>query len=260
MAIHAISRDARHRDSQPIEAALGRIHGGLPPETPWFFRVVLGSWQFLVTTLVFTLIVGSIAASNPDWLLRFDEPVSEWFRGLIEDGRFTSVVTQLGSPNLAMTIGVIGVAVLWRRCRASAITLGLLVGSAVAVDIVLKLLVDRSRPFNPVVDTGLGSFPSGHVIHAVVIFGLLPILLWAVTKSRAYLLSGFAIFGMAVGSVAASRIALGAHWPSDVVASLLIGASLLLGAQFLIRSAWAVDRCDALGYHRATGDSDEQRT
>ncbi len=166
--IDTTSQSAQHRESRTFDAALGRIHGGLPPDTPWFFRVVLGSWQFLVTTLVFTLIVGSIAASNPDWLLRFDEPVSEWFRGLIEDGRFTSVVTQLGSPNLAMAIGVIGVLVLWRRCRAAAVTLGLLVISAVAVDIVLKLVVDRPRPLDPVVDTGLGSFPSGHVIHAAL--------------------------------------------------------------------------------------------
>jgi undecaprenyl-diphosphatase len=253
MALRAVSRDSRDRDTPAIDAALGRIHAGLPSETPWFFRVVLGSWQILVTTLVFTLIVGTIAASNPDWLLRFDEPVSEWFRGLIEDGRFTSVVTQLGAPNLAMAIGAIGVVVLWRRCRASAITLGLLVASALAVDIVLKLVVDRPRPLDPVVGTGLGSFPSGHVIHAVVIFGLLPILVWAVTKSRAYLVAGFAVFGVAVVSMPASRIALGAHWPSDVVASFLIGASLLLGAQFLIRSAWAADRCDARGYHKGHG-------
>ena len=248
--IDTTSQSAQHRESRTFDAALGRIHGGLPPDTPWFFRVVLGSWQFLVTTLVFTLIVGSIAASNPDWLLRFDEPVSEWFRGLIEDGRFTSVVTQLGSPNLAMAIGAIGVVVLWRRCRAAAVTLGLLVTSAVAVDIVLKLVVDRPRPLNPVVDTGLGSFPSGHVIHAVVIFGLLPILLWAVTKSRGYLIFGFAVFGVAVLAVAVSRVSLGAHWPSDVVASLLIGASLLLGAQFLIKSVWATDQCKARGHHK----------
>jgi len=260
MAMSSISRDARRNDSQSIDAALGRIHEGLPPDTPWFFRVALGSWRFLVATLGFTLIVGTIAASNPDWLLRFDEPISEWFRGLIEGGGFTSVVTQFGSPNLAIAIGAVGVLVLWRRCRASAITLGLLVASAVAVDLVLKLVVDRPRPLDPVVDTGLGSFPSGHVIHAVVIFGLLPILLWAIKESRAYLVAGFAVFGIAVISVAASRIALGAHWPSDVVASFLIGASLLLGAQFLIRSGWAADRCNAHVYHEATGDSDDDRT
>ena len=253
MAVDAVGRESHQGEMQTVDAALGRIHGGLPPETPWFFRVVLGSWQFLIATLTVTLVLGAIAASNPDWLLRIDEPISHWFRGLLVDGALTSVVTQLGSPNLAMAIGAIGVVVLWRRCRASAITLGLLVASAVTVDIVLKLAVDRPRPLNPVVDTGLGSFPSGHVIHAVVIFGLVPILLWALTRRRAYLVAGFAIFGVAVGSVATSRVALGAHWPSDVIASLFIGASLLLGAQFVIRSVWAADRCEALGHHTDHG-------
>ena len=253
MAVDAAGRDSHQGEMQTVDAALGRIHGGLPPETPWFFRVVLGSWQFLIATLTVTLVLGAIAASNPDWLLRIDEPVSDWFRGLIEDGALMSVVTQLGSPNLAMAIGLIGVVLLWRRCRAAAVTLGLLVASAVTVDILLKLAVDRSRPLDPVVDTGLGSFPSGHVIHAVVIFGLLPILLWAVTQSRAYLVAGFAVFVVAVVAVAVSRVALGAHWPSDVIASLFIGASLLLGAQFLIRSVWAADRCEAHGYHMGHG-------
>jgi membrane-associated phospholipid phosphatase len=253
MAIDAVGRKSHQGEMQTVDAALGRIHGGLPPDTPWFFRVVLGSWQFLFATLIVTLVVGAIAASNPDWLLRIDEPVSDWFRGLIEDGALMSVVTQLGSPNLAMAIGLIGVVLLWRRCRAAAVTLGLLVASAVTVDILLKLAVDRSRPLDPVVDTGLGSFPSGHVIHAVVIFGLLPILLWAVTQSRVYLIAGFAVFGVAVVAVAVSRVALGAHWPSDVIASLFIGASLLLGAQFLIRSVWAADRCEGHGHHMGHG-------
>ena len=250
MAIDAAGSQSQLGGTRTVDATLDRIHGGLPPDTPWFFRVVLGSWAFLAVTAALTVGLGIAAASNPEWLLRIDEPVSEWFRGLVEDGRFTSIVTQLGSPTLGMALGAIGAAVLWRRCRASAITLGLLVAAAVSTDILLKLVVDRPRPPNPIVDTGLGSFPSGHVIHAVVIFGLVPILLWALTRSRAYLMLGFTIFGVAVGSVAASRIALGAHWPSDVVASLFIGTSLLLGAQLLIRSVWSADRCETLGLHR----------
>ena len=134
MAVDAVGRESQQGEISTIDAALERVHGGLPPDTPWFFRVVLGSWQFLIATLAVTLVLGMIAASNPDWLLRIDEPVSDWFRGLIEDGALTSVVTQLGSPNLAMAIGVIGVVVLWRRCRAAAVTLGLLVASAVTVE------------------------------------------------------------------------------------------------------------------------------
>lgn len=249
MGTDATRRESDEGDSPAVGATLDRIHGGLPPDTPWFFRVVLGSRVFLIATVVVTVVLGTIAASNPEWLLLVDEPVSEWFRGLIDDGSLATLVTHLGSPNLALALGAIGIVVLWRRCRASAISLGLLVASATVVDIVLKLVVDRPRPSNPVVGTGLGSFPSGHVIHAVVIFGLVPILLWALTNSRVYLSIGFGVFGVAVSSVAVSRVALGAHWPSDVVASFFIGASLLLGAQFLIRSVWAADRCKMLGLH-----------
>jgi len=106
MAVDAVGRESQQGEISTIDAALERVHGGLPPDTPWFFRVVLGSWQFLIATLALTLVLGTIAASNPDWLLRIDEPVSDWFRWLIEDGALTSVVTQLGSPNLAMAIGV----------------------------------------------------------------------------------------------------------------------------------------------------------
>jgi undecaprenyl-diphosphatase len=253
MATGAWNRESRHGETSTIDAAFGRIHEGLPPDTPWFFRVLLGSRAFLITTVVITVVFGAIAANNPEWLLAVDEPVSEWFRGLIEDGSFATLVTHLGSPNLAMALGAIGIIVLWRRCRASAITLGLLVASATATDIVLKVIVDRPRPTNPVVATELSSFPSGHVIHVVVMFGLIPILLWAVTNSRTYFRVGFAVFGVAVVSVAVSRVALGVHWPSDVVASFFIGASLLLGAQFLIRSTRAADRCETLGLHPGHG-------
>jgi undecaprenyl-diphosphatase len=234
----------------PAGATFSRIHRGLPDDAPWFFRVALRSRAFLIVTLVVTSLLAIIAASNPQWLLRIDQPVSDWFRG---DGSQLAVVkllTQLGSPNLAIAVGLIGVAVLWRRCRASAITLGTLIAAALTADIVLKLVVDRARPPNPAVDTALGSFPSGHVIHAVVIFGLVPFLLWILTNRRLFLRTGFAVFTIVVVSVAVSRVRLGAHWPSDVIASFFIGASLLLAAEQLLTSAWATDRCATHGHHR----------
>ena len=121
--------------------------------------------------------------------------------------------------------------------------------AALAADVVLKVLVDRPRPPNPAVSTQLGSFPSGHVIHAVVIFGLVPLLLWMVTDRSLFLNLGFVVFLIVVISVAVSRIRLGAHWPSDVVASFFIGVSLLLAAENLLTSPWAARRCSSVGHH-----------
>jgi len=227
-----------------------RIHSGLPDSAPWLFRVVLRSRTFLVVTVLLTVVLGAIAAANPDWLLRFDEPVADWVRSTIGDGRAVVLVTTLGAPNLTVFVGLVGTAVLWRWCRASALTLSALVGSAVVVDIGLKLIVDRSRPTNPVVSTALGSFPSGHVIHAVVLFGLVPFLLWALSGRKIFLQAGFVVFSVVVFGVALSRVALGAHWPSDVIVSSLIGASLLLGAEQMLTSSWASSRCSTLGLHR----------
>lgn len=237
-------------DSSPGAMTFDLIHRGLPDDAPWFIRVPLRSRAFLVSTIVVTVLVGVIAASNPEWLLAFDEPISRWIRGWGGQLSFAKLVTQLGSPNLAVAIGLVGVLVLWRRCRASAIALGALTAAALTTDIVLKVVVDRARPPNSAVGTSLGSFPSGHVIHAVVIFGLVPFLLWVLTNRRVFLQIGFAVFVVVVVSVAWSRVRLGAHWPSDVIASFFIGASLLLAAEQLLTSTWATNRCASLGYHR----------
>jgi undecaprenyl-diphosphatase len=233
----------------PGGMSFDQIHRGLPDETPWFFRVVLRDRRFLIVTLVITVLLGITAASNPEWLLRIDQPVSEWLRGWEGSLSLAKVVTHLGSPNLAIAVGVVAVAFLWRRCRASAFTLGVLVAAALTVDTMLKVVVDRARPPNPAVSTGLGSFPSGHVIHAVIIFGLVPFLLWILTNRPGVLRLGFVVFAVVVLLVAWSRVRLGAHWPSDVIASLFIGASLLLGAEQLLTSTWAAERCAMLGHH-----------
>ena len=225
---------------------LDRIHLGLPDDAPWFVRVVLRSRAFLIVTVVTTTILAIIAASNPAWLLRIDQPVSDWARGAGGDLSLAKLVTQLGSPNLAIAVGIVAVVALWGRCRASAVTLGALVAAGLTTDLVLKVLVDRPRPPNPAVSVQLGSFPSGHVIHAVIIFGIVPLLLWVLTNRILYLRLGFGIFAIVVISVAVSRVLLGVHWPSDVISSFFIGVSLLVGAEQVLTSTWAARRCSLL--------------
>jgi membrane-associated phospholipid phosphatase len=225
-----------------------RVHLGLPDDSPWIFRVPLRSRAFLSVTVTITIVLGLVIAYAPQWLLWFDEPVSMWVRSTV-DPDVARIVTLLGSPNLSLVIGVVGVAVLWRWCRASAVTVGALLASAFIVDIALKLVVDRPRPPNTLVGTALGSFPSGHVIHAVVLFGLVPMLLWVVTYRRSVLRLGFAVFAVGVLVVAISRVSLGAHWPSHVIVSLFIGLSLLLSAEKLLTSPWTTGRCSGANLH-----------
>lgn len=255
-------RNDRHAaDNRPaIATTLARIHLGLPVGAPWFVSVVLRSRGFLAGTLVVAVLLAGTAAANPDWLLNVDQPIFEWVRGFEGGLSLARVVTNLGSPNLAIATGIISVVVMWRMCRASALTLGALVVSALGTDLILKIIVDRPRPPGQEVSTQLGSFPSGHIIHSVVIFGLVPLLLWVLTDRLLFLRAGFAVFAIVVAMVAWSRVRLGVHWPSDVVASFLIGVSLLTGAEQLLASTWAAQRCDDQGHHSSGSISGEGST
>lgn len=70
----------------------------------------------------------------------------------------------------------------------------------------------------------LHSFPSGHVVVSVTMYGLI-FYLWLRT-SRNWLekLTAIAFGTIWIGLISLARLALGAHWPSDVIAGLFIGS------------------------------------
>ena len=89
----------------------------------------------------------------------------------------------------------------------------------------LKALIDRPRPPDPLVATSGASFPSGHAIAAAVTAAGLVIALLPPGRARLRweIQAGLITFVMAM-----SRVYLGAHWLSDVVAGSLMGLGLAL--------------------------------
>ncbi len=92
------------------------------------------------------------------------------------------------------------------------------------------LLWERARPtlvLDGAAAPGLHAFPSGHVSQIVSLYGFL-VYLWArETRSRAERAFAVLCFTAVLGVVALSRLSLGAHWPSDVLAGAVIGAAWL---------------------------------
>lgn len=109
----------------------------------------------------------------------------------------------------------------WRRDMRRHISLLLfsVLGMALLSSL-LKLLFQRPRQdiFEPIVLQTSYSFPSGHSASAVALFGLMSLFLW---RSRHYLAA--VLCWIWVLLVMLSRIYLGAHYPSDVLASLALG-------------------------------------
>jgi undecaprenyl-diphosphatase len=90
---------------------------------------------------------------------------------------------------------------------------------------VLKSIYQRSRPtdLEGVLGVQAFSFPSGHAMAAGAIFGILALIAWRELRGRWRWVAIAACVAVAVG-VAFSRVYLGVHYPTDVLAGLLAGA------------------------------------
>jgi membrane-associated phospholipid phosphatase len=136
-------------------------------------------------------------------------------------------VTYLGNWQVihsAAALVVIYLALSGRWLSVVALSGSLLGGEALVW--AAKYLFGRPRPdlANALVVAHGPSFPSGHAFVAFSFYGLVACLVAdsATTWPRKVLVSGVALFGIA--ALGFSRIYLGVHWPSDVLASFALGA------------------------------------
>ncbi len=130
----------------------------------------------------------------------------------------------------------------WRKRWGEAVLFGFGVGGSELVVSTLKVLFARARPDFGVEDLTDFSFPSGHASAIVVLAG--GVVYVTVRRLRARTLAGGAVVAAATVVVAAmgtSRVAVRAHYPSDVLGGFLVGAAwlftLLLVVEYIVKRA-----------------------
>lgn len=138
-------------------------------------------------------------------------------------------LTEVGGTVVMAVVALLaGGWLLARGRRADAVfVVGAMAGGA-ALFRSLKVLIDRSRPpeLSRLVAETNESLPSGHATMAMVVIGSLVALAWAgrTATARATMVAAAAVW---IGAVGATRVYLGVHWFSDVVAGWLVGATWL---------------------------------
>lgn len=147
-------------------------------------------------------------------------------------------ITSLGAPTVIVLVTVIATAYLVTAGRTR---LGLLTGASVVLGAVVEKLMkigfDRARPdvVPHLVEVHSLSFPSGHAMLSAMTYLTLGALLAEAQNSwrpRSFVLAASVWLTLLIGI---SRVYLGVHWPTDVLAGWTAGAAWALLFWFLAR-------------------------
>jgi membrane-associated phospholipid phosphatase len=135
----------------------------------------------------------------------------------------------------------LGLCILYRReLPAFAVLGGVQLLSQFAVEGV-KGVFKRTRPDDWLFHKELGySFPSGHAVTAVVFYGGLLLVLWSIPMPRVLRIAVSTVLGIWIAGIPWSRVALGAHYASDVLGGAVFGAGWLCIMMLVLRHLPAV--------------------
>jgi undecaprenyl-diphosphatase len=147
-------------------------------------------------------------------------------------------VTALGGFTVLTLISLMAVAVLlMQRRKSSAVIFAVTVIAGEGLAELVKAIAGRPRPdiVTPFDLVYSSSFPSGHSTMAPVVYLTLAVILAAGEPRRDVRMLIFLIAGALVIAVGVSRVYLGVHWPTDVLAGWALGAAIALVAMTVLR-------------------------
>ncbi len=190
-------------------------------------KLGLGLLAFFVTNaLILPHNCMALAIVNP--LTGPDHEVAGWFHAHLTR-TFVSVLrafTEFGSGEwIGVVLFFVALYFVWKKWWPSLVTLIVAVPGGMLLNEWVKVLVHRHRPFvdGPFVDWSGYSFASGHTIGATLLYGQLALFILPALKARHWrLLSIFSAISL-IFLVGFSRIALGAHFLTDVLAAIVFG-------------------------------------
>ena len=200
----------------------------------------------LLTVLVASLDETYESVQAGDGLARVDQPLLDWMVGHRSPGLdgVVTFFTNIGGTTILpilVTLVVAGLA-WWWRSWTPVVLMAVAAAGSVAMTEAGKDLAGRARPPQglavPPYETS-PSFPSGHTLNSTVIAIVLAYLVLLHVKSRtgrAVTVSLLALYALAMGM---SRVYLGHHWFTDVVAGFIAGTAwaivVILAHRLLLR-------------------------
>jgi undecaprenyl-diphosphatase len=201
-----------------------------PQPTALFEAAIVASLTVAVLALfLFAWLGNEVLAGDT---LRFDQAIRSWVHQFASTGmtRAMHAISLLGYEILLVEVVVAFIVFAKLRWKRAALWLAIAMIGSVLLDLALKYAYHRVRPAaffgSP---AKYYSFPSGHALSSLCFYGVMAGLLSARTKSAWLRVVIWAIAAVLIVAVGISRIYLGVHYPSDVLAGYL-AATVWVGA------------------------------
>lgn len=222
---------------QPPRAPLGAPRNPLNSILRFIAAHVRGFWGALATFITAGIIAGALAATifmalaaavHHGFSQSVDEAVLRWLaarRSAPLDDVMTEITTLGDGVVLIMIVAVTSV-FLWlshHRWSVYILVTGVLGGKI--LNTALKLGFDRDRPsiVQAITDTSSPSFPSGHAMGAMVAYGSIAYLVSRLEPTPRLRAATWVIAAAIVLLIGFSRMYLGVHYPTDIIAGFLAG-------------------------------------
>lgn len=145
-------------------------------------------------------------------------------------------ITTLGNFEvLAVIVSLVASYLLYQRRYLQALWLGVVTSGAGLTTHYLKLVFLRERPEFRLLEEATYSFPSGHATGAAVVGGAIGWLVYKYTKVEVQKRVALSVAVVFIVLVSASRVYLGVHYLSDIIAGWLVAAIWIVGSVLLLR-------------------------
>ena len=230
-----MERRARHR--RRVHALLYPLYSLLR----LIGRHVQGFWGMLAAFLAAGLLAASAAVATLLLLAgivargmtqRFDERVLDWL-AQYRTPKLDEImleITSLGDGTVLIMLAAVVSVFLWltrHRWSVYVLLVGVIGGQVVSK--LLKEAFDRDRPsvIEWIGQASSPSFPSGHAMGAFIAYGALAYIATRLELTPALRLFTWVVAALLIGSIGVSRMYLGVHYPSDVLAGFIAGLAWL---------------------------------
>ena len=181
--------------------------------------------------LLLFMIIGYIVKFYPEMLVGFDQPIQTAIRGDLPETLtllFRAITHLIDIPVIISWVLIVAFIFYRKQWKMeSYLMLGNLTLAGILI-VTFKNIYQRPRPeiLHLVEEKGF-SFPSGHSLAVTIMVGTLIVIFSQRIKNTVWRKIVQILLSLYIFSVLVSRIYLGVHYPSDVIASLCVGIGVL---------------------------------